>query len=294
MKKYLILIVFTLFSGFAHATPEDGDIIIINGERWSLFCKPIYAEKDLYNKLMAILPKERGISTSNWDGYIAYWSIKDRHLCLDSISVEMVDYNARNTHIQLIPRKELKKIFKRHIRGKNIVANWISGNLRAAKGLLLYDEGFSGYERYLDYETVFSVEKGRILNQQSFHNRLINDGFPGRNTESITEEMINTFFEFIVNNHPEHADLKWFDVCINDIKVDSLGNCIDCNISTRTKSHGDFESGNLAEVIKNYLKKIHPWRTYYIKGKYLSEFGNKRMYFHFPCNNYRKSKEHNI
>ena len=35
-------------------------------------------------------------------------------------------------------------------------------------------------------------------------------------------------------------------------------------------------------------------KTYYIKGKYLSEFGNKRMYFHFPCNNYWKSKEHNI
>ena len=69
---------------------------------------------------------------------------------------------------------------------------------------------------------------------------------------------------------------------------------VDCNLSTRTKSHGDFESGNLAEVIKNYLMKIHPWRTYYIKGKYLSEFGNKRMCFHFPCNNYWKSKEHNI
>lgn len=60
MKKYLTLIVLTLFSGFAHATPEDGDIIIINGE--SIF----NIDVDFSDSLMPQSSMELSFSTSNF------------------------------------------------------------------------------------------------------------------------------------------------------------------------------------------------------------------------------------
>ena len=72
-----------------YATGQDGDIIYIDGKQWILLGKPVYADSILSNDLRAALPEERSITTANWDGYTAYWSISQEKLCLDSIKYNL-------------------------------------------------------------------------------------------------------------------------------------------------------------------------------------------------------------
>lgn len=86
MKNY-ILIVICLLAGSVYATPQDADVIYIDGERWNLQYNPIAVNPSLNKQLEEILPEGRDITTANWDGYTAYWSINEDMICLDSVTV---------------------------------------------------------------------------------------------------------------------------------------------------------------------------------------------------------------
>lgn len=95
MKKILTCIQFLLLAIAANATGQEGDIIYIDGTRWELLGRPVSRDSVLYHHLKAVLPSNRSISTANWDGFTAYWSIVQDVLCLDSIRCEHYDANCR-------------------------------------------------------------------------------------------------------------------------------------------------------------------------------------------------------
>ena len=71
MKRPLFFFAFMLATIATHATGQEGDIICIDGTKWELLGKPIYADSSLAKNLEAALPKGRGTVTSNWAGYTA-------------------------------------------------------------------------------------------------------------------------------------------------------------------------------------------------------------------------------
>ncbi|MBP5560659.1 MAG: hypothetical protein J6X70_02515 [Muribaculaceae bacterium] len=87
MKRFLFLCQLLFVVIIAHATAQEGDIIFIEGTRWELLGCPVGADSALYHKLETVLPKDRPIITSNWDGFTAYWSIQQDQLYLDSIYI---------------------------------------------------------------------------------------------------------------------------------------------------------------------------------------------------------------
>ena len=112
MKKILACIQFLLLAIAANATGQEGDIIYIDGTRWELLGRPVSRDSVLYHHLKAVLPSNRSISTANWDGFTAYWSIVQDVLCLDSMRCEHYDANCREYIAERIPNDTLLRVFK--------------------------------------------------------------------------------------------------------------------------------------------------------------------------------------
>jgi len=96
MKRVLLFIQYLILVITVNATGQNGDIIYIDGIRWELLGRPICVDSLLYHDLKAVLPSERSISTANWDGFTAYWSIKKNVLYLDSVRSEHYDSDTKD------------------------------------------------------------------------------------------------------------------------------------------------------------------------------------------------------
>ena len=72
--------------------------------------------------------------------------------------------------------------------------------------------------------------------------------------------------------YPELKDKKSIYILVKDIRVDSSGNLMDCNVTVKVRTHDDDEHNieGLANEVKDILKKIHPWRTLLIYGEYIA------------------------
>jgi hypothetical protein len=223
---------------------------------------------DLYTRIKEILPEGRSRTTANWEGYTIHWSIKDNKLLLDSITVNFYNKKTQQYRQQRIPEADMCRVFKNYYQKNDIVATWATAKIRAAKGNLVYYEHES-YTRNLEYEQIFTIDKGIITVRQSFHNKVI-DGFSRidiiRNREKIKE-----MFPLHTEAYPELKDKKSIYILVKDIRVDSSGNLIDCNVTVKVSTHDDEQNfEGLANEVKDILKKIHPWRTLLIYGEYIA------------------------
>ena len=84
-KKFIITITLFLISMATYATGQEGDIIYIDGTQWTLLGKPISRDTTLWGQVRAAIPQQHVITSSNWSGFTAFWSIRQDVLYLDSI-----------------------------------------------------------------------------------------------------------------------------------------------------------------------------------------------------------------
>ena len=270
--KVAFIQVLLCFSLCTMATGQEGDVIMIDGERWNLLGKPIDHDSVLYHRLLEVLPKDRSISTANWDGYRAYWSIKNNRLCLDHIEIEL--YDKEN-----IPEADLRKVFSKYYQQKDIVATWFTAEIRAAKGNTLYYV-HSGYIRNLEYEQLLTIKQGKVTNRQAYHNRVVvKDGF---SFENKNREDLRRLFPLHTQNYPELAGVKRILITIGNIRLDERGNLVDCDVRVtplgQTNKKKDSIKG-LAQEMKTLLKQIRPWKTLYINGEYVSTLNHDSTSF---------------
>ena len=110
----------------------------------------------VYFNFKDALPKERCHTTANWDGYIAYWSIVQDELCLDSVCCECYNKDNKKYYKVTLPTDTLLSVFRKFYDGKRIVARWLNGHLRVAKGHLVYYEHHF-YERNYEEEQIINI-----------------------------------------------------------------------------------------------------------------------------------------
>lgn len=261
----IVLLVLTFYSALsANATAQEADIIVINGEKWMLLYRPIVSDSVLRGKLLEVLPKERTTSTTNWDGFVAAWSIKDNRLNLDSILIETYD---RNNHISVqktLPKHKLEE-FVKDVNNGSYVATWLSDTVRAGRGQCVFYM-HDGYERYYETEQHLLVQKGRIVSSKRFENKVIVDGFSF--SDIRTPEEIRQRFPIQINRHPEFKGTRIYFL-IRYIKVDALGNFVDASVKsfTRNKSITDSQLQKVAQEFKDILAAIKPWKVVLLNGK---------------------------
>jgi hypothetical protein len=273
MKKVVFIQLLLCCSLYAMATGQSGDVITIDGEQWNLLGKPIDRDSALYHGLKAVLPKDRSINTANWDGYTAYWSIRNDRLYLDRIEVEM--YDKDKEYVENLPGADLRKVFSKYYQQQQIVASWVNHDIRVAKGKTLYYV-HSDYFRNLEYEQILTIKQGKVTLRKEYHNRVVvKEGF---SLDNINQEEIRRRFPLHIQDYPELAGVGRLIISISKIQLDEKGNLLDCNVKvTHRDMKGSIEG--LAQEMKTLLKQIRPWKTLYINGEYVSTIYHEGITF---------------
>lgn len=263
MKKLFICIQILFLSITANATGQDGDIIYIDGVRWVLLCRPVLADSLLYHDIKAVLPKNRPISTANWDGFTTYWSIKQDQLCMDSIRCEHYDLDKRNMVGERIPADTLLRIFRNYVDGSRIVAGWLTGEIRVATGKVIYYQ-HDGFMRNYENETIINIDKGKVVGKKEYHN-YVTDGFSFDTVKDNTK--IRELFPLHIEQYPELSDVKRIMFSIKKARVDAQGNLVECEVKVLKPS----DNQRLAEEMEGLLKAYRPWRVSFINGEYRAD-----------------------
>lgn len=261
-KQSLLIVLLSLFIALqGKATGQSGDIIYIQGECWELLGKPIWADTTLAKKLMASLPKNRSWTTANWEGYTAFWEIRNDCLFLQKITVN----RGMDSELELSAKK-LKKIFKAYyVKGK-IHASWYDGTLRAAQGELVryFHDGFA---RNTETEQILTLQQGKVLKSEIYHNYKK----PGFYFDNVQQEIIK---RFPWKQFPEYKGLKLI-FQVEDLQVTEEGRFVDCNVKfVGTKPRQEKPVGNhseLEEAFKETMKAIYPWEVLYLYNKYTTQ-----------------------
>ena len=175
------------------------NIIIIDGKAWSLFStEPIREDSALFSQMMASLPKDRVIKSSNWNGYISYWSIKKDRLRLDSIQMIIYNREKGKERTECLDKSKMRKLFKGYTKNNGIIAKWFTGTLRIACGERIRNEHLgAAYE----YETILTIEKGRVTKRNDYQNKVFDGYSCDSNDLSINykkDELIS-----LLTPHPE-------------------------------------------------------------------------------------------
>lgn len=280
-KKSIITFVLCLMSLATYATGQDGDVIYIDGTQWSLLGQPISRDSVLQRQVRAAIPQQHVIISSNWSGYTAFWSIKQDVLYLDSIQY-LLSASGKKTLSECIPAETLQRVFKNYFDGKHIVAKWLKGDIRVARGKMLYYEHM-GYERNYEEEQIISFDHGKVTGVKVFHN-YVKEGFSfdqvGKTqmgSMDITPAQLREMFPLHLERYPELANEKRIMFSIRRAKIDETGRLVDCEVRVMKPSDNKQLANEMAELMKAY----YPWRVAFINGEYRAN-GIERYTFSYP------------
>ena len=269
MKKgTIITLVLMLMSLSTYATGQDGDVIYIDGKQWALLGQPISRDTMLWRQVRAAIPQQHVVISSNWSGFTAFWSIKQDVLFLDSIQY-LSPASDKKTLPECIPAETLQRVFKKYFDGRRIVAGWLKGDIRVARGKMLYYEHM-GYERNYEEEQLISIDNGKVTGMKAFHN-YTKEGFSfyqvGKaqiGTKQVTPAQLREMFPLHLERYPELANEKRIVFSVRRAKVDETGHMVDCEVMVVKPGDNPQLAAEMAELMKAYS----PWRVSFINGEY--------------------------
>lgn len=151
--KYLIAPLLAI-CGFAHATAQIPDKLILDGEEVPLHTNPLQPYLSAHRDE---LPNFSPSSTANWRGYVATFAIHDGQLIVDKVEVKVREAGAARGEYKT------EDVVTRLFNGRDDVpATWYTGALVVPRGELVHyvHMGYgSTFERY----TVLRVRKGEVV-----------------------------------------------------------------------------------------------------------------------------------
>ena len=262
MKRIYLFVSFLFLALVAHATGQTGDVIFIDGTRWELLGKPIDLDAVLYHDLKAVLPEDRPIETSNWDGYTGYWSIQQDVLYLDSVRCEYYDAEIQGMKGESVPSDVLLRVFKNYVNGDRIVASWLTREIRVATGKMIYYQ-HTYFERNYEEEMMLSIDKGKVTGRKEYHNYVV-EGFSFDKFNPNSSDELREMFPLHIERYPELASEERIVFRVKQARVDAKGNLVECEVKVIRPNDNPLLAAEIAESLKAY----HPWRVMFINGEY--------------------------
>ena len=262
MKRIFLFVSFLFLALVAHATGQTGDVIFIDGARWVLLGRPITLDSVLYHNLKTVLPEDRPIVSSNWDGFTGYWSIQQDQLCLDSVQCDNFDSKTNRLSGVSIPSDTLLRVFKNYVNGDRIVASWLTREIRVATGKMIYYQHIY-FERNYEEEMMLSIDKGKVTGRKEYHNHVV-DGFSFDKFNPDNKEELREMFPLHIERYPELANEERIEFSIQRAHVDVQGNLVECEVKVISPNDNPLLAAELAESLKAY----HPWRVLFINGEF--------------------------
>lgn len=262
MKRIFLFVSFLFLALFAHATGQTGDVIFIDGVRWELLGKPIDLDAALYHELIDVLPEDRPVVSSNWDGYTGYWSIQQDVLYLDSVRCEYYDTEIQGMKGESVPSVVLLNVFNNYVDGDRIMAGWLTGEIRVATGKVIYYL-HDAFERNYEEEMTLNIDKGEVTGRKEHHNHVV-DGFSFDKFNLANNEELREMFPLHIERYPELVNEERIVFCIRRARVDAQGNLVECEVKVIRPNDNPLLAAEIAESLKAY----HPWRVLFINGEY--------------------------
>ena len=271
MKKTIFCICAVVFALCSFATPQEVNVIYIDGEAWMMSTEPLLEDSALFNRMKASLPKDRLIKSSNWDGYASYWSIKQKRLHLDSIQFQFLNRETNQYRKECFSESKMKSLFKGYVGKKGVVATWFTGTLSAVRGNIIRGIHL-GHESIYDHEIFLTIKKGRVTKREDYHNKVI-DGYScdsGDMEKNHNKDELMAMLRVHHENYPELAQVKRILFIFKNIGLDSSGHITDCTVTAQVNKGDKWEvHPGIAEEMKKALMAIYPWKTLYLRGKYV-------------------------
>ncbi|MBO5025906.1 MAG: hypothetical protein J6C86_07175 [Bacteroidaceae bacterium] len=268
MRIKKVLVTFLLLCIFLQvkATGLSSDIIFLDGEEWFLMAKPINMDSVLYSRMMNFLPQNHCVTTANWEGYTAYWEVREGCLYLQHLEICVYDQQKKEELTLTYTPKQLKNLFSPYYKRGRIRAHWFNGELRAGKGnLLRYVH--SGFKRNMETEQVMTLRQGKIQSVQKFHNSKCSGINLLQSQDEITKR-------FPWCRFPEYKGQRLI-FNIGKFQCTADGKLLDFDVHSvfaRSKQENIKESNHLlVEAFKETLKSIYPWEVLLINGKLMVE-----------------------
>lgn len=262
MKRIFLFVSFLFLALVVHATGQTGDVIFIDGARWKLLGKPIDLDAALYHELIDVLPEDRPVVSSNWDGYTGYWSIQQDVLYLDSVRCEYYDTEIQGMKGESVPSVVLLNVFNNYVDGDRIMAGWLTGEIRVATGKVIYYL-HDAFERNYEEEMTLNIDKGKVTGRKEHHNHVV-DGFSFDKFNLANNEELREMFPLHIERYPELVNEERIVFCIRRARVDAQGNLVECEVIVIRPNDNPLLAAEIAESLKAY----HPWRVLFINGEY--------------------------
>lgn len=262
MKRIFLFVSFLFLALVAHATGQSGDVIFIDGVRWELLGKPIDLDAALYHELIDVLPEDRPVVSSNWDGYTGYWSIQQDVLYLDSVRCEYYDTEIQGMKGESVPSVVLLNVFNNYVDGDRIMAGWLTGEIRVATGKVIYYL-HDAFERNYEEEMTLNIDKGEVTGRKEHHNHVV-DGFSFDKFNLANNEELREMFPLHIERYPELVNEERIVFCIRRARVDAQDNLVECEVKVIRPNDNPLLAAEIAESLKAY----HPWRVLFINGEY--------------------------
>ena len=194
-----------------NATAQAAEKIIINGDTIDMFSCPLeYLPNKEYKELEKMLDKEHS-STGLWRAYIGNWKIENGQLYLLKVEDENKEINVNH-------------LLHKYNTPNGIMASWFSGEIKCIRGKnILYIH--MGFGSIYEFETVYTIKKGKIISSKEYHNEFKWCTNPDRPSEDlaiflnkyINRDMIPNYqkdkkiFLFLDLIPDENGKLKRFD-----------------------------------------------------------------------------------
>lgn len=266
MKRLVFLLLLLLAPIIASATGQASDVIYIDGQQWRLMGRAVYCLDSVrYSKLTALLPEHRSQATSNWDGYLGYWSFDGDLLVLDSVVYDV--YENKVWRQESLPLEAMREVFGDYYRNGRIEASFVTWEkMRVAQGQQIYYE-HDAWNRYYETEMILKVEQGRVVERTLYHNRVAVEGFYFDEDDSEGFDKFRKGFAPVLSRYQELVNVDRIYFSISQWTFDTLGNMTDADVKARCRDHEDIQP-LLAAEFKQYLMSIRPWRLWYLNGEY--------------------------
>jgi hypothetical protein len=140
----------------AFATAQAPDYLVVKGDTFKLFTKPLEALPAKARYVRTIFPFE---NTNCWNGYVGYWQLSDQKLYLTGIV--SCSFERKDT-------LSLATLFGDQYQDGKVAADWFSGELICGYGKLIR---YFGDEPIYQFEPVYQCSLGRITGQETYDNR---------------------------------------------------------------------------------------------------------------------------
>ena len=155
-----ILFGLILVATFSFATGQAGDILILDGKKYSIFTNPLesWVEKNPNR-----VPRSNVTSTALWRGYIATFTVKEHGLYLTNI--EILNDDPMKSMRDM--RSVMATVFPHQT---DVLADWFTGNIIIPEGkeVQYVHMGYaSTYEKYI----ILRVERGVVQRQSNLDTR---------------------------------------------------------------------------------------------------------------------------